>query len=1403
MDMRSMTMNMGTTKALRAASGNLAARRGSTLILVVATLALLAVLTVAYVSIGGGDRRSARTTTRAAEVDRQAQHIGDYLIGIVGDDALSVYFEGFDPDDEPIFMTEAVDLPRTDFNRTFDGTPVGGTPIPQSNYYGLAFTPTGSVPLLRASDTPTSAASSLFNGMLPFGPSDPFLAASEPTYIRERGDAFSNPAYLDRKDWAKISNVSPNGLFVNLWNLRGNFGAEPGFMTEQMSDRTTMFVTDRNGNAVRNLAYGGTAEPEIPAHFDSLLVGSFQPVNFVPTGVEVRDPEYPAYSWADADGDGYFDSRWQELVDVTEPTPGTFVSRRVVPNEGQLRWFVATRIIDLSGRVNVNTARGLLQPDATGTGAGGQPNNGHRLGASPADIDLFRLLTLEPDWAMHNTFFDEALQPDGGAADYSNYNDYGVSKAVGTQGYWALRRVLTGEHPPAGALTPGVPPQPADDRRAEFAALRYGGEAPLRTDFDGVYRQYGFGLEDLSELLAFNGLNNPNSLTSLERATGGRDVSDPNFGPLRDNRSLQWERALPDDPADTAPLALRHLGARQHLTTLSGGIPRVPARVRYATASPDAIDVFTSFSSLPESTVALDPSSENPSVLQDGYRLLTLGAPTDLPMGVGLGGSGGTPQQADERLKRNAHPLLRTYGNALMPAAGEPDAWSNPAWASTFYGFDPLFALRTSAHMVANMVDFFDGDDIPSAYTLRIDGNSAARVALENNPAAITAFPWWSEPEPTSANPGVSGRLDMGDERLPVDAAGTQGVLAMNVYGLEVHPFITQVSLYNVFTDATVAAGGDMDWTPPGSGSGGPIFAPPDQKITIDFETNSTNSDFIGQVFAVQLTNPYTTDITVRANQYYVRFGELGGDGMASALPDGLQVPEGLVIPKGESVVAFIESSDFKSRAEQSAPSFNPVGATSVDDWLNLHFDVDEDPMTPPVLLQADLSTVDDFLAGDPGDPASFANREVTLWTRLYRNGGATTDVMLDRLYDPAADSDRPTLDRRPPSVELDIGNAIGGPDDDSDPLIHRENTGYSVMTWATIARPMGSAAAPYGALPAYILETSFADPVDSLNAVDDDKIDLDASPFRLSMSDFGGMELELQFTLEELLQAGGSGVGELAETDILLQASDLNHSLRKVVTANPDGVPLDNLYVNPYRNDNRGRLDDSATTSVRMLRPGDFLGVPAVGPVQMPSSDAVDPTAVDWFTTGELLTLALGFDEAPTLGSDGYFYPGLPEDTYSLLDRGHLSLDLPAPFVDRDNTLTFTPGDDRRGLGIPHAMAVTSSITTLDVPINTRTPIAGIVNLNTATEAVTSVLPGLTPTFESSIDPTLSTWFSDGATPLHDHRSDVAAGVRSYRDRSAGHHDHDPVLRHLVVGRFGSQPTGRPPDHHRNRRAA
>ncbi|MEO1007600.1 MAG: hypothetical protein AAFX79_03475 [Planctomycetota bacterium] len=1319
-------------------------RRGSTLILVVATLALLAVLTVTYVSIGGGDRRIARANTRSAEVERQAQATADYIGRVVGDDVLAVYFQGFDPQGEPIFVREAVDLPRTDPNRTIDGQPVNtGVPEPQTDYFGLKHTPAGGLPPLRASDDPTDSARDVYADLLPFGPSDPFLAEHQPRYIRPISQAtLADPLYDERRDWGSISNFSPSGLFSNIQNLRNNFDAEPGLGTDSDGDdrmSENLSLLDDAGRPTNQLAYGGVANPRIPAHFDSLQIRAYRPAD--PTLLDnppaVDDPDYPPMQWADTDGDGFLDSRWIELVDTTDPNNPFGVVR----GEGPYRWFVAVRCVDLSGLVNVNTAGAIEANTAVAAlDEQSQPNNPYRLGISPADIDLRRLLILENAEALYGEFYDAAEQAPAGAQDYGAYDNFGLAVDIGDAGFDGLRAALD-----AAAVSPGplvaLPDVTAQDRRNLFQQVRSEGSRVIRRTA-GLARYRVFGADDLAELLTYRGLNDPAITSDLERAVDGRGTV-AQFGPLRSNRSLQWERRIADGgpPSWSPALALRAIDVRQHLTTLSGGMPRLSTPVDLGGGSPTAAEVAQTLQRQVDVDIALTPEDPDPTLVQDGNLLILL---------AGFG-----PED-----ERQPHPLFRTYANALMPSAAEENAWIDAAWDTTFFGFDFanntgdwLFPLRTAAHLTANMIDAYDEDDEPSGFTVLT--NAQSRADLDSDPGFIDAFPWWSEPN-------ESGRLDFGDARLPdtPPPALSAPVEAMNIYGLERHPFITQVALYSVFTDAeSDRAGGPGDddgICMPMGGGGGPIFAPSeDQEVTIDLATQAGNPDYIGQVFAVQVTNPYASPVQVNSD-FFVRFGG-----------EQFDLPVRSIGP-GDSVTFYAITggeADFVSRASAAAVSFGgtfAVGAGDVSDWLDDQFTT---LSGVPRVAFGSTPNSEDFLAGDPGDVAESENRRVTLWRRVNRTGGFTTDILLDRISDPADSTVRPTLDRRPPAQQFDVSGTLGTAGcEDGTVTEAGDNTGFSMVTWGTITRPKGGVAAPRGALPAYVVEVD--DPINPLNSIATDEFDLGV--FSLSQGDFAAppqlpmsprkssaaQSLEFLFDLPasafaDNMQYAGADIARPLATDI---NSVPGLQFDPVTPGGPS------LYIEPFRNDNSGEVTLSGS-DIDVLRPGDFLGVPAFGPVHfaVPGGDPEE----GWYTTGEMMGLVLGYDVASS-------QTGIPPAMADLLDRGHLPLDAAAPFVDFNMPGIFDGDDERRGLGIPHAMALLSSIkTTPDGVGDARTPVLGTVNVATMTETVARVLPGLSPNWEDTVDPARA-WMVDAlGNVLHDSRSDVAAGVLAYRDKA------------------------------------
>lgn len=605
--------------------------------------------------------------------------------------------------------------------------------------------------------------------------SDPWLAASEPTFTglgnpdnntstlpAERrifsADALSRSnvpnqrldelTYLDNRDWAQISNLAPDGLSINLWNLRGNFDAESGLGVDpdvrpRMSENRTLLTlnnpaganpeidyqiraTDRlhfdpNGEivpsflantpeafAIRNTPAWWTMNQRFlyfPADKDFQILGrpDEATTNINSSNAVIQTwgtPDYPDYQYADADGDGFYDSRWFELADSTLGRLGT---RSLLENNTNLRFFIAARVVDLSARVNVNSATDGLVP----------PTSDVPAGATPAEIDLRRLLTMQDPSEQfrpvhENTdntiaanderlsyahirrlpYNDRQLQNPGRlvAGDYEEYltsRDFtaavesrvtvltGTGLSTGRYAYDALRREMQGDELYLPSMATNLrAPDDADNAydlplgdgspfeyfnfdstiaipagNPETVLLYTGREgspsvfpafdnpfynvptgishaARLRAlprwrrdswfDIGGVNiadpddlaeTKLGlgarpFGLDDLAELLAFNGVNDDRVLSRLERVTQGRydngqfDMADSTvrFGPLRANRPTALERSnhdtrtnrdapgtsqfpAPDNLIDDEPFILNALNPRLRLTTISGAAP--------------------------------------------------------------------------------------------------------------------------------------------------------------------------------------------------------------------------------------------------------------------------------------------------------------------------------------------------------------------------------------------------------------------------------------------------------------------------------------------------------------------------------------------------------------------------------------------------------------------------------------------------------------------------------------------------------------------------------------------------------------------------------------------------------------------------------------------------------------
>ncbi len=423
------------------------ARRGSAILIVVGTLALIAVFAAIYISVGQSDQRVANSISNRNKIDANADIIANHILGILGSDRLDFTVQHIDDGSAVFFTPEVTDAPYTGWDMRSE-----------SDDEWERFNPSGRHWLQGNSASTDYRVAS-----------DPWLASTTPTFLGDPGqpisgddlrpfgslltqgwsgdpevfiaDAYSS-SFLDNRDWLQISNLAPDGRFVNLFNLRentltparnngfndpsvGGFDSEPG---------TGAFTRESDGRTVRRMSeylslwnqeQPGVSSSRIRA-FDPEDVGVWLPGRNTPAdiGPDVAnipavwtmyqrfallpidqpfltvnrhdqistwaDPDFINYQWADADGNGMADSRWFELASAQDTQSGSNLPRTDVErlyDSGQSRIFVAARVMDLSSVVNVNTASDQLDKP--------EPELGAPMGFTPGEVDLRRLLTMQ------------------------------------------------------------------------------------------------------------------------------------------------------------------------------------------------------------------------------------------------------------------------------------------------------------------------------------------------------------------------------------------------------------------------------------------------------------------------------------------------------------------------------------------------------------------------------------------------------------------------------------------------------------------------------------------------------------------------------------------------------------------------------------------------------------------------------------------------------------------------------------------------------------------------------------------------------------------------------------------------------------------------------------------------
>ncbi len=593
-------------------------RRGTFLVLVIGVLALISAFMVIYVAVGRADQQLSASVQRSAVGladapdgragesyrDSVGEKFAKYAAQIIADDSVATSYSSsaeraISPDGKPVkdnpirLSREASDYPSMDWNRNSEAL--------LSVMPGQYFDPVGTYRLEMGTANVPDA----------WAPTDPWLASSEPVWLNY--DAIDDAAgafreYRLRRDWAQISNVAPDGQFVNLYNLRRtNFIGD--FEADHVKMRKDLYLYSETDTPVKKTDFGKVPDEKFPAFWTMRQRGAA-----IPRGAQVLDLSpgavtYRPYEWADADGDGIYDARWFEMVDprgkdVYDPAKSSDV---LGIGGGKFRYFFATRIVDLSSRINVNFACDFASPPDS---AGKYP-----VGLTPADIDLLRLLGLQDAWLenqdkVYNSpdkhLAYDALAQNSSTDDFTaqNYLGYDITSTanpltalIANRSYLSMgitidRGTIAGltDVNQAGQTRFGDNNSTSGaQKRSDYYMLMASGSDGIiehttgNNAYDKTVIKSPFNVSDLVELLGRNGVNDPTCTSTLEGAAGAKyEGSDPEkylrYSPLRDNRPLALELLNVADGNFTVGrerqiYAQLAVDVRHNITPLSGARP--------------------------------------------------------------------------------------------------------------------------------------------------------------------------------------------------------------------------------------------------------------------------------------------------------------------------------------------------------------------------------------------------------------------------------------------------------------------------------------------------------------------------------------------------------------------------------------------------------------------------------------------------------------------------------------------------------------------------------------------------------------------------------------------------------------------------------------------------------------
>jgi len=1309
-------------------------RRGTAIVLAVGTLVLLSVLTVIYWGIGRGDVRTSSVLSQDANVDATVGEIRDYLSQVIADDVLDFYVElGGDTTaspNQPVVIREATDYPFAgwpveDVSPNTDPALWGTYSIPKlksgddDEIDRLGFKPSGGMAFQR---DPSSEVITL----LPSRRGDPWLAPHRPFALEVStsggglsGSVLGGEWNKRARDWASISNFAPDGRFVNLWNLRNDFDIPSWLLTEGKRTGFSgsggafrgLSLLDANGGPTLTLdvpsAGGTTADPNVPAHWTMRQRNMFRPLFddtvFSNPSQRFGDPTYHPYQYADADGDGFIDSRWFELVDLSASTqngsPEDMIARSLLRTAGEYRYFIAARAVDLSGLINVNTAMDLRSG----------PTDSVRIGSTPADVDLRRILLMQD--AANYYFgspigYNQLLQPTNAQPQTANYSGYDLMTAynVGDTAYDVVRFYFEERVLPQGNFSVSDPT--AQNRRNHFRNV--GAAVPGRAvqiSSSQSARAPQFGMESLAELLTYRGLNDGLVLSPLESATGG--WFNINYGPLRDNRPLvverQWTNVQTGQYVEAFANAWKGLDIRQLLTTFNVSRPIRSERLRFDPTLESFVDAVTTINGEYANNQF---NSETRFVLEDAVD--------------------------------STQDLFDGYAKALLPG-WDVEMWEDRAQWGRSYANDPFKAALTAAHLAVNQKSLEDADgEIEHAYV---------RFA------------------PSAATPTSTNAVELTSDLLPTQQPSIATTPPLvEVFGVKPQPFITEVASFIVYADAPRLNGGSMDaFTPPNP----PTMPQASWEPTIDGTVSHGNADFLMACVAFQLHNPFDEDIKLWSasgdEKYFIEFdgkqfplGESRMDSNYSVATDVQSCDVGdITLEANETIVLYALSqpvSEINSRVASSLTPPNSLSTSVIRMWIDDQFAVyDGVPPPPGAYLEAEPELIPVRLDSAPTiasfvdffDGTQSEKSVITLW----RAGDTAQDhVLVDRMRTATEHLD----------VSINGTGTIGGGRTYSgmeDPGTAPDES--SVMLYASARRPNESGPTEDFSLPAWCVENKYST----------SKNRMSASPPSGFAAAFNGVSAGAEFEIgprSDLMFTETSGA--VIELDPFEHA--LDSAARDADTWNSfggsgtQGAHESNTIELPKY--------ESATfgTASNRARVADLMLPLAIGPRRdaatfgSAGSTADDPA---WTTLGEMVAMSLGYDIPPASNTLSTVRTDVDRGYLRLTDsgpEGALSL---TSFIDDDADGRYDAGEVVVGPGVPVAYNILDVFTAMsDEYASHARGVPGLINVNTAPLEVLRALPLLSPPLNDDdwwVDPSMN-------FPL-DSDNDIAATLFAYIHRA------------------------------------